>query len=118
MTSSSVTLVPAIPDQPTEALYQGQVNVCSKDSVFQSSSALRHAAESSPVVKKAEAPILVNLADGRPDLNVRHGQTQLALAPSFVQHNLDMVVAVNTWPSNCWANPPERIMSILNLALA
>lgn len=113
----SVTLVPTIPEVSSESFYQGQVYVAVKDSIFQSSSALRHAAESSPVVEESGAPILASVADGGPDHNVRHGQTQLALISSFQRHNLDMLVAINTCPGNSWANPPERIMSILNIAL-
>lgn len=44
--------------------------VAVKDSIFQSSSALRHAAESSPVVEESEASILASVADGGPDHNV------------------------------------------------
>lgn len=29
----------------------------------------------------------------------------------------DMLVAINTCPGNSWANPPETVMSILNIAL-
>ena len=57
------------------------------------------------------------MADGGPDHNVRHGQTQVALISSFQRYNRDMLVAINTCPGNSWANPPERIMSILNIAL-
>ena len=82
------------------------------DSIFQSSSALRHAAESSPEVEESGVPILASVADGGPDHNVRHGQTQVALISSFQRHNLDMLVAINTCPGNSWANPPERVMSL------
>ena len=96
----SVTLVPAIPEVSSGSFYQGQVYVAVKDSIFQSSSALRHVAESSPVVEESGVPILASVADGGPDHNVRHGQTQVALISSFQRHNLDMLVAINTCPGN------------------
>ena len=91
-----VALVPAIPEVSMESFYQGQVYMAVKDSIFQSSSALRHAAEISPVVEEFGVLILVSVADGGPDHNVQHGQTKVALILSFQHHNLDMLVAINT----------------------
>ena len=79
----SVALVPSIPADSRESFYQGHVYVAVKDSIFQRSSALRHAAESSPVVEKSGPCILASVAHGGPDQNVRHRQTQLAFISSF-----------------------------------
>ena len=91
--------------------------VAVKDSIFQPSSALRHATENSHLIGSSGKAIVASITDGGPDHNVRHGQTQLASISTFQRHNLVMVVGVNPCPGNSWANPTERIMSVLNLAL-
>lgn len=85
--------------------------------MFQPSSALRHAAENSRLISSSGKAVVASIADGGPDHNVRHGQAQLAHISTFQKHDLDMSVAINTCPGNSWANPTERIMSLLNLAL-
>jgi hypothetical protein len=35
----------------------------------------------------------------------------------FIELDLDALVALRTAPSNSWANPVERIMSIVNIGL-
>ena len=42
---------------------------------------------------------------------------KLSLIALFRWLNLDMPVALRTAPSNSWANPVERIMSIINIGL-
>lgn len=42
---------------------------------------------------------------------------KLSLIALFRWLNLDMLVALRTAPSNSWANPVERIMSIINIGL-
>ena len=42
---------------------------------------------------------------------------KLSLIALFRVLNLDMLVALRTAPSNSWANPVERIMSIINIGL-
>ena len=42
---------------------------------------------------------------------------KLSLIALFRWLNLDMLVALCTAPSNSWANPVERIMSIINIGL-
>ena len=91
--------------------------VAVKDSIFQPSSALRHATENSNLIGSSGKAIVASITDRGPNHNVRHGQTQLASISTFQRHNLDMVVGINTCPGNSWANPTERIMSVLNLAL-
>ena len=42
---------------------------------------------------------------------------KLALIALFRHLNLDFLIALRTAPSNSWANPVERIMSIVNIGL-
>ena len=42
---------------------------------------------------------------------------KLSLIAVFLDLDLDMLVALRTAPSNSWANPVERIMSIVNIGL-
>ena len=74
--------------------------VAVKDSIFQRSSALQNAAESSPVVEESGPCTLASVAHSGPDHSVRHGQTQIALISSFPRYDLDMLVAINTCPGN------------------
>lgn len=92
--------------------------VAVKDSISQPSSALRHATENSHLIGSSGKAIVASITDRGQNHNVRHGQTQLASISTFQRHNLDMVVGINTCPGNSWANPTERIMSVLNLALS
>ena len=41
---------------------------------------------------------------------------QLSLISAFVNLDLDMLIAARTAPGHSWANPVERLMSLLNLA--
>ncbi len=42
---------------------------------------------------------------------------KLSMIALFRSLDLDMLVALRTAPSNSWANPVERIMSIVNTGL-
>ena len=42
---------------------------------------------------------------------------KLSMIALFIELDLDELVALQTAPSNSWANPVERIMSIVNLGL-
>lgn len=55
--------------------------------------------------------------DGGPDHRVNYLSVKLALIALFRELNLDVLIALQTAPSNSWANPVERIMSIVNIGL-
>ena len=55
--------------------------------------------------------------DGGPDHRVNYISVKVALVALFRDLNLDMLIALRTAPSNSWANPVERIMSIVNIGL-
>lgn len=42
---------------------------------------------------------------------------KLSIIALFLEMDLDCVIALRTAPSNSWANPVERIMSIVNMGL-
>jgi hypothetical protein len=118
----SVSLFVDIPDNITESFYQGQVYISYKDTVFQPSCGLMHATElhinfEKQFEDKTYKPnILLLYTDGRPDHRCTYRSVQISLILLFLHGNFDFLCAVRTAPYNSWANPAERIMSILNLA--
>ena len=87
-----------------ESFYQGQVYVAVKYAIFQSSSALSHAAQSSPVVEESGAPIPAMMC-----LTTTYDMDRL----KWQRHNLDVLAAINTSPGNS-RETTERAISILN----
>ena len=119
----SVSLFVDIPNEITESFYKGQVYVAYKDTILQPSSALRHSTEfynnycaqfQNHLVKPK---ILLLYTDGGPDHRCTYGSVQISLLALFLKGNFDFLAAVRTAPYHSWANPAERMMSILNLAL-
>ena len=116
----SVVLVLNIPDSIEQSFYQGSVFVTLKDSVFQASCPLRHAAELSRIQQQVNfvfKPILLVYSDGGPDHRVTYVSVKAAMIALFLKHNLDLLVAARTALNQSYRNPVERIMSILNLPL-
>ncbi len=56
-------------------------------------------------------------ADDGPDHRLTYLSVQLSLIALFLKVDLDILVAGRTAPSNSWANPMEKIMSIVYLGL-
>ena len=56
-------------------------------------------------------------SDGGPNHRLTYVSVQLSLIALFLNFDLDILIACRTAPSHCWANPVERIMSIINLGL-
>lgn len=121
----SVLFKITIPEDARDGFSKGDVYVTVKDKVFQPSSPLRHATEDTEILRHAAAadavnldnPILFVYSDGGPDHRTNYQSVQLAALALFVALDLDMYIAVRTGPSQSYANPAERIMSLLNLAL-
>ncbi|XP_066928996.1 uncharacterized protein [Clytia hemisphaerica] len=115
----SVSLVIDIPDDIDGSFYRGQVHIGFKDSVLQASSALRHSAELKNVLaaNHPDKPVLLMYSDGGPDHRLTYNSVKLALISLFIELDLDLLIALRTAPSNSWANPVERIMSIINIGL-
>ncbi|KAL5012660.1 hypothetical protein ScPMuIL_011211 [Solemya velum] len=91
-----------------------------KDLVLEPSSPLRHIAELKQILMNEELlakPVLCIYSDGGPDHRLTYLSVQLAIACLFLSGQFDMIIAARTPPMASWKNPPERIMSILNLAL-
>ena len=116
----SVNFLITIPETIEGSFYRGKVHVGLKDSIFEHSSPIKHAAELNKIFDSQERllpPILVLYTDGGPDHRLTFVSVQLSLLALFIKLDLDFLCAVRTPPHNSWKNPAERIMSILNLAL-
>lgn len=83
------------------------------------SSPLRHITELKDILANEELtkPLLCLYTDGGPDHRLTYLSVQLSIICLFLSGNYDMIVAARTPPMASWKNPPERVMSILNLAL-
>ena len=97
------------------------MNVGVKDLVLEPSSPIRHITELSKILSNneeaAKKPIMCIYSDGGPDHRLTSLSVQLAIVCLFLKGDYDYIVAARTPPMSSWKNPPERIMSILNLAL-
>ena len=115
----SVVLVNDIPHAVEGSWYTGQVYVGLKDAVFEASSPMRHAAELYDILKSISDTqhMLFIYSDGGPDHRLTYMSVQLSLIALFLKLDLDVLIAGRTAPSHSWANPVERIMSIVNLGL-
>lgn len=56
-------------------------------------------------------------SDGGPDHRLTYHSVKLSLIVLFRNLNLDMLIAGRTAPGHSWANPVERIMSVLHLSI-
>lgn len=61
-------------------------------------------------------PILLIYSDGGQDHRITYESVKLSLIVVFKHLELDVLIAARTAPGHSWANPAERIMSLLNLA--
>ena len=53
---------------------------------------------------------------GGPEHRVRNGSIQVALICYFLESKCDLVIGLNTCPTQSWTSPAERVMPVLNLA--
>ena len=115
----SVILVNEIPPSFEGSWYAGQVYVGLKDAVFEPSSPVRHATELYNIMKSRNDPhhILFIYSDGGPDHRLTYLSVQISLISLFLKLDLDLLIAGRTAPSHSWANPVERVMSVINLGL-
>ena len=61
--------------------------------------------------------ILFIYSDGGPDHRLTYLSVQISLIALFLKLDLDLLIAGRTAPSHSWANPVERVMSVINLGL-
>ena len=117
----SVMLFSEIPNKISDSFYNGQVYVSYKDTVFQPSTAIRHASEFFNTMMEyynTKLPeMLILYTDGGPDHRTTFGSVQISLICLFLQGDFDFLASVRTAPYHSWMNPAERVMSIVNLAL-
>ena len=115
----SVILLVDVPKTIQGSWYSGEVFIGIKDAVFEPSSPIRHATELYKCLESQMdgCPILFVYSDGGPDHRLTYVSVQLLLIALFFNLDLDLLVAGRTAPSHSWANPVERIMSIVNLGM-
>ena len=110
-----------IPESIEHSFYNGKVFVSYKDTLFQPSNAIRHSTEFYNAIQSHYTPnippILCLYTDGGPDHRTTFGSVQISLLCLFLHGNFDILIALRTAPYHSWANPAERIMSIINLGL-
>jgi hypothetical protein len=117
----SVTFFIDIPESIEHSFYNGKVFVSYKDTLFQPSTAIRHSTKFYNAIQSYYGPnippILCLYTDGGPDHRTTFGSVQISLLCLFLRGNFDILIALRTAPYHSWANPAERIMSIINLGL-
>jgi hypothetical protein len=71
------------------------------------------------VLKKEypNAVAMIIYTDGGLDHNNKHTSVRIGLLALFLELDLDTMVVMRTAPTQSWANPVERGMSVLNLGL-
>lgn len=114
----SVSIVMDAPSDPASfQWYGGQPEVTLKCAIFEPSNAFRHAAELSNRLKTGCKPFIFGIADGGPDHNTLHIQTQLSLIALFIRLDVDYLCFLRTPPNFSTLNPVERCMCVINIAL-
>ena len=93
----SVALIDDIPDRISRSRYTGDVHVLYKDSAFDPSPPVRHAAELAALLndKPLTNPVLFVYSDGGPDHRVTYMSVKLALIALFLQLNWITFVRLN-----------------------
>ncbi|PKY45874.1 hypothetical protein RhiirA4_518110 [Rhizophagus irregularis] len=99
----SVIFFVSIPKDISDGFYSGEVFVSFKDTVFESSSAIRHTTEFYNVINTkythhTSPPILCLYTDGGPDHRCTYGSVQIALISLFLSEDYDMLISVRTAP--------------------
>ena len=114
----SVNLVCAIPETIDESFYTGQIHVGIKDSVFEPSNSMRHVVELLSILRNQELkPYLTLFSDGGADHNVTFLFNQCMLLALFRIGDFDILKVGRCAPAQCYINPAERAMSLLNIGL-
>ena len=108
-----------IPASTDKTFVKGNVNYTISDSVFRSSSPLRHGVILCKIIKELEhvQPILMKYTDGRTDQRNTLESVKVASICLFQELNLDFKIAARCAPGHSYMNPAERIMSILNFGM-
>lgn len=128
----SVTFQIQNPSDVNDSFYGGVFNISLKDKVFQPTSPIRHEDDFLWLVRNVSEdeedklsddgvnlnrPILMIYSDGGPDHRTTYRSVQVVWVAVFLALDLDMLVAGRTAPHQSYANPAERVMSLINLGL-
>ena len=120
-----VKMVPTVivhhnkPTGPESSWYNGQTTVILKNNIFEGSNAFGAMAEILLNYSDglAEEPIFLLHTDGGGEHNLSFPSVQAAAAAFVLKARPDHAVFTNSAPYHSFLNEPERVMSILNLAL-
>ena len=107
------------PESEECSWYSGKVKIILKNSIFEGSNAFIAIAELLAIyaVELLEKAIFIFHTDGGGEHNLPFPSVQAAIAAFTLKANVDRAVFTNSAPYQSFGNEPERIMSILNLAL-
>eukprot|EP00873_Tetraselmis_striata_P014883 jgi/Tetstr1/435147/TSEL_002607.t1 len=109
-----------------QSFYRGQCHVVLKDSVFQPSTPLRHAAELMSIARscsmrgditRGTPGVAFIMSDGGPDHNVSFYTVIAAWLALFMELEMDVLTISRTAPTQSYMNCAERCMSELNRGL-
>lgn len=95
--SPSVAIVIEVPEDVSGDVYNGQVTVTLKDTIFQPSNPMRHNAEIRKFLGKTGnlgKPIRLIYSEGGPDHRVTYPSVKLSLIAMFLLDNCDYVLAM------------------------
>ena len=107
-----------VPDSIDQSFYRGKIYITLNDSVFETSSPVRHSAATIDLLNGDGVPkVLLKYTDGGTDQRNTLESVKLANIIAFKQLDLDMLIHVRCAPGQSWVNPAERCMSVLNIAL-
>ena len=120
-----VKMVPTVllrhnaPESADGSWYSGIVKVILKNSIFEPSTAMGAMVELliNYVAELKEKPIFMLHTDGGGEHNLSFPSVQAAIAAFVLTAFPDRAIFTNSCPYQSYTNEPERIMSVLNLAL-
>ena len=120
-----VKMVPTVllrhnaPESADGSWYSGIVKVILKNSIFEPSTAMGAMVELliNYVAELKEKPIFMLHTDGGGEHNLPFPSVQAAIAAFVLTAFPDRAIFTNSCPYQSYTNEPERIMSVLNLAL-
>lgn len=118
--TSTVYMQPNVPCQPEGSWYSSKVKIVVQDSIFQKSTAYRHAAATVRLAQEDPSewkPIHVKYSDGGTEHRTLLVKVQPSLIAIFNMLGLDMLIACRAALGQSWQNPVERVMAILNIGL-
>ena len=119
---SSVCMIIDVLENYRDSFHNGNVHVRLNDKVFQLSSALRHTVATMKIIREYKSvddvkyayPIQLEYFERGPQHNTTYWTVTITHDMKLSMLYLDLLVAANTTPSQCYANMAKRGMLLLN----